>query len=165
MTNKTFKEYLLLKNLEVGESTIFNKDQEIERGKTSELSPNYSKKGKWSFEPQVHAPSQATQYRPEFKSSDWHELHDKVHAVLDDKTKQVTDNKMIPSIKDGTVVFYSRKQQQGYVTNVHRPSCQVRLVTVLPKGKSRSVDPQDQRIILDSVKSPIDEIYQFILLD
>ena len=137
----------------ITEATLYTKAEEIERGKQSALSPDHFKKGVWTFKPQIHTPSQALERRPEFTSDHWHQLHDKVHAVLGDHTKQVTDQKFPSKVKNGETVFYSRKQQQGYIGNVNHDTKELRIVTVLPKNQSKAVKPSDQRIVLDSVQN------------
>ncbi len=143
----------------VQERTMYSKDEEEARGKDSAMKPDPFNKGDWHFKPMVHAPSQAMDRRPEFKEEHWHQLHDKVHAVLNDRTKQVTDSKMPSKIKDGEVVFYSRKQKQGYIGNVNHANKELRIVTVLPKEHSKAVKPNDQRIVLDFVEEFLDIIY------
>lgn len=101
----------------------------------------------------IHTPSQAMERRPEFKPEHWHELHDKVHSVLIDRTHQVSDHSLPAKVKNGEAVFYSRKQQQGYIGNVDHIKKELRIVTVLPKTQSRDVKPSDQRIVLDSVQT------------
>lgn len=144
------------------EATVYNKSEEIERGKTSALSPDHFKKGDWTFKPMIHTPSQAMERRPEFTEEHWHELHDKVHAVLTDRTNQVSDHKFPAKVKNGEAVFYSRKQQQGYIGNVDHIKKELRIVTVLPKTQSRAVKPSDQRIVLDSVQN---NDYPLVYLD
>ena len=148
----------------IEEATVYDKRFEKQNGKDSALSPERFMKGEWNFKPKIHVPSQAKERRPEWTSDDWHTLHDKVHGVLTDYKKQYVPQGQLPAkVKNGEVLFYSRKQKQGYFTNIDHQTKEVRMITVLPPGKSRVTKPDDQRIVLDHVEIP--ENTQIIILD
>jgi hypothetical protein len=137
----------------ITEATVYDKAVEQENGKDSPLSPEPFKKGEWTFNPKGHAPSQAKERRPDWKPEYWHQLHDKVHAVLTDHKKQVSPKGAYPKpVKSGEALFYSGKQKQGYFANVDHAKKEIRLITVLPAGQSRVTKPTDQKIVLDHVE-------------
>ncbi len=143
----------------ITEATVYDKDVERENGKDSAMSPEPFKKGDWTFNPKGHAPSQAKNHRPEFTPAYWHQLHDKVHNVLQDHTKQLIKRGEMPKrVKNGECLFYSGKQQQGYFANIDHSKKEVRLITVLAKGHQRVTKPTDQKIVLDHVEN--NENYQ-----
>lgn len=148
----------------ITEASVYDKDHEQANGKDSPLSQEPFKKGDWSFNPKGHAPSQAKEHRPTWKPEYWHQLHDKVHAVLGDHKKQlVAKGSHAQPVKNGECLFYSSKQKQGYFANVDHGKKEIRLITVLAPGHSRATKPTDQRIVLDHTEFP--ENVQLILLD
>lgn len=147
-------------NKHITEASVYDKSEERENGKDSSLSPEPFKKGDWTFKPKGHAPSQAKERRPDWRPEYWHQLHDKVHAVLKDHTKQAVKKGELPKkAKNGEVLFYSGKQRQGYFANVDHNKKEIRLITVLPAGQSRITKPTDQKIILDHVEEDVQIIY------
>lgn len=99
------------------------KEEEVEFGKDSAFNFVWKNAGV-TFEPGVHGPSQAKDRRPEFDKDDWKKLHRKVFWYL-------KDNK----IKTGTFLFYNEEMQQGYVAALGKGGSEIRIITVLPKGK------------------------------
>lgn len=76
----------------------------------------------YTFEPSIHASSQARDRRPEFSESDWKNLHRKAMWYI--KDNQITN---------GAHLFYSKSMEQGYVATVKGKN--VKIITVLPKLK------------------------------
>lgn len=148
----------------ITESSVYDKKHELENGKDSPLSQTPFKKGDWTFDPKGHAPSQAKEHRPNWPSEYWHQLHDKVHAVLNDHKQQVVAKGLhAKPAKNGECLFYSSKQKQGYFANVDHENKKIRLITVLAPGHSRITKPTDQKIVLDHVE--LSENIQIIILD
>lgn len=99
------------------------KDEEEEWAKGSDFNFTFKQQGT-TFDPSIHSSSQARDRRPEFSKEDWKKLHRKVFW-------HIKDNKL----KDGTYLFYNEQMQQGYVALVKRNGGEVRIITVLPKGR------------------------------
>lgn len=97
------------------------KDDEKSNAGSSKF--KYFKNRGWEIDPSIHAASQAKDRRPEMSVDDWKKLHRSVIAALPKKPK------------GGDYLFYSKKQEQGYVASVNAKKRRIRVITVLPKGK------------------------------
>lgn len=100
-----------------------SREEEIAYGKESAFNFTHKTSG-MVFEPGIHGPAQARDRRPEFTKEDWKKLHRKVYWYIRDN-----------DIKAGTFLFYNEEKQQGYVAAVRAKGKEVRIITVLPKGK------------------------------
>ncbi|WVX87583.1 hypothetical protein EniLVp02_0244 [Vibrio phage EniLVp02] len=99
------------------------REEEIAYGKDSAFNFRFPLAGV-TIEPGIHGPAQAKDRRPDLSKDDWKKLHRKV-------VWYVKDNK----IKGGTFLFYNEQMQQGYVASVQKGGREIRIITVLPKGR------------------------------
>jgi len=79
----------------------------------------------WKFEATIHAAAQEYDRRPDMLEDDWKDFHSRVFDKLE---------KMKPI--NGVFVFFSKKYQQSYIAAVNFETKTVKIITVLPKGKS-----------------------------
>jgi len=100
----------------------------------------------WKFESTIHAAAQEFDRRPDMLEADWKIFHTRVH------TKIVT---MKPI--SGEFIFYSSKYQQGYVAAVDFNTKNVRVITVLPKGKSKP-KPGTVRFFVEGIQYDISDL-------
>lgn len=91
----------------------------------------------WEFEATVHAAAQEFDRRPDMKESDWKDFHKKVYDKLETMQK-----------KNGEFIFFSKKYQQAYVAAVNFNNNSVRVITILPKGRSNP-KPGTVRFIIE----------------
>lgn len=102
----------------------------------SNLFFHYPYKG-WKFAATIHAAAQEFDRRPDMDEENWKDFHRRVYDKI---------QKMKPI--NGEFIFFSKKYQQGYVAAVDFEINSVRVITVLPKGKSRP-KPGTIRMIIE----------------
>lgn len=121
----TFLEYLQ-QNPNRGLHNLGKRTKSEEESHGSDSAINKTLKYRdWTFKPTTHAASQAKDRRPEFSLDDWKKMHAKVHDhVYNDQNKT-----------NGEHLFHSKSQDQSYVANVDHKNKEIRVITVLPKGK------------------------------
>ena len=105
------------------------KQEEVE---ISKISPIFFvfKYQSWTIQPSIHSAAQAYDRRPGFEEDDWKSLHRKVVKHLNQERMK----------KNGDYLFYSKSMQQGYVCMVSYSNKMIKLITVIPKGRSRPKD-------------------------
>lgn len=91
----------------------------------------------WSFEATIHAAAQEYERRPDMTEEDWKDFHSRVY----DKIKTMKP-------LGGEFIFFSKKYQQAYVAAVDFNNATVRVITVLPKGRSNP-KPGTIRMIIE----------------
>lgn len=111
-----------------------SKEDEIDNAKNSAINFPFRLNG-WTFDVSIHAASQSHDRRPDMSKDDWKKFH---RNVIYDSPKKM---------KNGYYLFYSKSFEQGYVTSVRGKN--VRIVTVLPKGRSGAKD-NTTKIIIES---------------
>jgi len=108
-----------------------SKDDEREMALLSTLNKKLMFRG-WKFDPSIHASAQAYERRPDFKLDDWKKIHLRTWEKVDALAEKTA--------KSGYYLFYSKSLMQGYVTYVDFRNQEVRIVTVLPKGRNKAKD-------------------------
>ena len=106
----------------------FTKQEEMEMADQSPVFRKYMTKDGWKFVCTIHAAARAFQRRLEFEFEQWKFIHDQVGAKLSAFTRW--------KAKDNFLLFYSRKLEQAYITEVFPDQKTVRIITILPKGKN-----------------------------
>ena len=91
----------------------------------------------WQFIPTVHQAAQAFDRCPKMDEDKWKDFHQKVFDKL----------KTLKPI-DGEFIFFSKKYQQAYVAAVDFQKKTVRIITVLPPGRSNP-KPGTVRMIIE----------------
>ena len=121
----TFLEFVQRNPIHPGYNTgKRTKDDETANGADSSIN-KVLKYRDWTFKPTTHAASQAKDRRPEFSLDDWKKMHAKVHAHVTSDTSKT----------NGEHLFHSKSADQSYVANVDHKNKEIRVITVLPKGK------------------------------
>ncbi|MDX1532665.1 MAG: hypothetical protein R3230_00505 [Nitrosopumilaceae archaeon] len=105
----------------------------------SEIYFRYKVNG-WLFKATIHAAAQEYDRRPDMLQKDWKDFHNKVY----DKVV-----KMKPI--DGEFIFFSKSWNQAYVATVDFTKMIVKVITVLPKGRSNP-KPGTVRMIIEGVE-------------
>jgi len=77
--------------------------------------------------------------RPDMEVDDWKKLHRRVADYLQKSTKK----------QSGEYLFYSKSLQQGYVAVVAYNTKTVKIITVLPRGRSNP-DSNTTKIIVEN---------------
>lgn len=103
-----------------------SKAEELEISKISSFHNRFVHQG-WNFLPTIHASARAFIRVPEYEAEDWFKLHKNVVAKI---------NSLATTIKAGSYVFYSKSMNQAYVAAVDPDKKLIKIITVLPKGKS-----------------------------
>lgn len=122
-----------------------SKEEERKVAKASDFFFNYRFNG-WKFTPTIHGAAQAFDRRPDLNQKAWKDFHQRVFDKLE-KMKKINND----------FVFYSKKYQQAYVAAVNFDSQEVRIITVLPKKKSK---PKEKtiRMIIESIEYELEWI-------
>jgi hypothetical protein len=94
----------------------------------------------WLFKATIHAAAQEYDRRPDMLEADWKDFHKRVYDKIE---------KMKPI--DGEFIFFSKKWQQAYVASVDFSKKIVRVITVLPKGRSNP-KPGTIRMIIEGTE-------------
>jgi hypothetical protein len=100
----------------------------------------------WSFQATIHAAAQEYDRRPDMLEADWKDFHKRVYDKL---------VKMKPI--NGEFIFFSKKFQQAYVAAVDFQTNSVRIITVLPKGRSNP-KPGTIRMIIEGKQYDLEVI-------
>ena len=129
---RTFKEYL-------AEQRQYNRHEESANFKVSSFRHTHNSNG-ITITPSIHAGSQAHIYRPIWTKDNWNALHSKI-------TEHINKTPM----ESGQKMFYSRLKQQGYYGVYDNDHKTFKVVTVLEPGKSRTVDLETEKHIVESV--------------
>lgn len=103
-----------------------SKSEELQLSKSSSFHNRYVNRN-WTFIPTVHASARAYTRIPEFEAEDWFKMHRSVVDKFDSLSSP---------IRDGVYVFYSKSMNQAYVAAVDAGARRVKIITVLPRGKS-----------------------------
>lgn len=126
-------------------ATKRSKGEEKQVANSSAIFFHYNFK-EWKFKATIHAAAQEFDRRPDMTESDWKDFHRRVYDKLE---------KMKPI--DGEFIFFSKKYQQAYVAAVDFESKSVRVITVLPKGRSNP-KPGTVRMIIEGVERTLEYI-------
>ena len=126
---KTFKEYIIEQSR--------TKEEELELAKNSPLFKHIKLKG-WLVKSSIHASAQAEDRRKEFTLKDWKKLHIKGIAELESENVYPTSEFFL---------IYSKSQEQGYIVKVSWRRKDIRIITVLPKGKNTPKDGTSKLVV------------------
>lgn len=137
---------------------VFTKDEEKENGKDSTLRQGVHKYNNWSFDAQLHGPSQAKERRSDWKESDWNDLLSRAHAAITDTSKHIVSKGKTPTkVETGSALFYSKSKQQAVVMRIAHKDPKnpklggtTRLETILPQKQSIAKEGT-QRIVIEGV--------------
>ena len=108
-----------------------SKDEEREIAAISSFNKKLSFRG-WTFNPTIHASAQAHDRRSDYTLNHWKQLHLRVWEKVDELATK--------NGKSGDYLFYSKSLEQGYVAAVDFRKKEIRIVTVLPKGRNKAKD-------------------------
>lgn len=124
-----------------------SKDDEKENANKSKFKL-YKDRG-WTFDPSIHASSQAQDRHPNTSYDDWKKVH-----------RNVVDGiKKLKGAKNGDYLFFSKSADVGYVASVNFSRKVVRIVTVLPKSRGNA-KPGTEKIMVESCEFYHDETWQ-----
>lgn len=103
------------------------RDEERELARKSNLTINRRTHGTWTYWARTHAAARAYQRLPDVTASDWDKFTSAVIAKVDtfDKLK-----------KEKEFLFHSKSADLGYVAAVDPANNEIRIVSVLEKGKT-----------------------------
>ena len=128
-----------------------SKEEERANAEKSAINQKHTE-GEWTFVPTIHASSQAFLRRGRLTAKDWKKIHANVIERIESFTRP---------IKTGYYVFYSKSYNQVYVVDLNADNKRIRIITVLPQGRSR---PQDgtTRIMVEGIEI---EDYEIVFVD
>lgn len=116
-----------------------SKEEEMELAEISTFTFPFRYIG-YKVEPTIHAAAQGHIRRPDMDRDDWKKLHRNVVMTIKDK-----------NLTSGDYVFYSRSMKQAYVANFDTRRRKVRVLTVLPEGRSNP-KPGTTRMVTESLQ-------------
>lgn len=122
-----------------------SKEEEMQVAKMSPIFNVFSYQG-WKFQSSVHAAAQAYDRRPDFELDDWKRMHRNVMHGL----------KSVKAL-DGEYLFFSKSADQAYIAAVNAKQKLIKIVTVLPKGKSFP-KPGTDKLIVEGVEYFYEEL-------
>lgn len=97
----------------------------------------------WEVKPTIHAAAQEVERAPEMDEDDWKAMHRRaVWAIKDGKHKR------------GDFIVFSKSFDRGYVLTVDNKKRQIRIITVLPKGR-KNPKPGTDLLMVESVNDLI----------
>lgn len=119
------------------------REEEMEIAKIAPLFKKVNVNG-WRIEPSVHAAAQSYDRRPDLDFEQWMKLH----------------NNMIDGIERdnpwrGEYVVYSMSMRQAYVVAIDPSRKNIRIITVLPRGKNRPNSPSTEVMFVEGVEIKI----------
>ena len=117
---------------------VKSKEEEMELAKIAPLFFKFPYQG-WTMFPSIHAAARSYERRPDMEVDDWKKLHRRVADYLQKSTKK----------QSGEYLFYSKSLQQGYVAVVAYNTKTVKIITVLPRGRSNP-DSNTTKIIVEN---------------
>jgi len=143
----------------ITEATLFNKGQEEENGKDSTLRQGVHQFKNWTFNAQIHGPSQAKERRPDWQEKDWHDLLSRAHEAITNPSKHIVSKGSTPTkVETGSALFYSKSKQQALIMRIAHKDPKnpklggtTRLETILPHKQSIAKDGT-QRIVIEDVE-------------
>lgn len=144
---KSFKSFFAESSQQGFPKSIRSKSEEMEIAKLSPLFVKFNYQG-WTFEPTIHAAAQSYDRRPDLEVNDWKKMHRNVLFGLKSSGGA--------KVADGEYLFFSKSADQAYVAAVNSRQKQIRIVTVLPKGRSFPKPGTDKMIV-----EVAGEVFQF----
>lgn len=144
---KSFSNFLLESQQWGSGKAVRSKEEEMEVAKMSPIFKKFALQG-WTFEATIHAAAQAYDRRPGFEVDDWKKMH---RSVLEAIKKNKSG--------DGEYLFFSKSADQAYIAAVKAKQKMVRIITVLPKGKSFPL-PGTEKLIVEGIAVEIKEIIE-----
>jgi hypothetical protein len=145
---KHFKQYIEESFQSGRPKNTRSKSEEMEIAKQSPIYKKATYNG-WKIDVSVHAAAQAFDRRPDFEYDDWMKLHQR---AIDSFSK----NKV-----DGEYIYFSKSLDQGYVVAMSGRAKSMRIITVLPKGRSNP-KPGTKQMMVEGVEI---EILETIFVD
>lgn len=121
-----------------GGDAQMSKEQERELAELSSFMFPFRYIG-YMIKPSIHAAAQAHIRRPDMTTDDWKKLHRNVVMTIKEK-----------SLTSGEYVFYSRSMKQAYVSVYDSRRRLLKIVTVLPEGRSNP-KPGTKRMVTEAL--------------
>lgn len=100
----------------------------------------------YKVEPSIHAAAQAHLRRPDMDRDTWKKMHRNVVMTIKGK-----------NLGTGDYVFYSKSLKQAYVASYNTRQKMIRVLTVLPEGRSNP-KPGTTRMVTESLNIQIIEV-------
>lgn len=103
------------------------RDEERELARKSNLTVDRKKIGKWNVWARTHAAARAYQRLPDVTKQEWHDFTQKVVAKVDTFDKLTREKEFL---------FHSKSMDLGYIAAVDPVHIEVRIISVLERGKT-----------------------------
>lgn len=123
------------------------REQEAEYAKLSPLYKVFKYEG-WEFQSIDHSAARAYTRRQDMDIDDWKRMHRTVGAWI-----------KLNKPPSGDILFFSKSADQAYIVALNTKRRVIKIVTVLPKGKSFP-KPGTEKVIVEGIEiNPLNIVY------